>query len=325
MILVTGGAGFIGSAYVWHLNRLGLSDLVVCDRFESGDKWRNLRDLRFTDFFPPETAEAWLARHGGKLSAIVHLGACSSTTETDMDFLWRNNVDFPKMLWSQAIRSGASFLYASSAATYGGGEHGYRDDESGIPGLKPLNKYGYSKQCFDVWALGQSRAPKRWAGLKFFNVFGPNEYHKGPQASVVFHNFNEQRTEGKIRLFKSHREGVADGEQKRDFVYVKDAVKMLDFLRTSKAPSGIYNIATGKARSFLDLAMSLYRALGVEPAIEFIPTPESIRDKYQYFTQGEMGKLRSAGYREEAMTLEDSVADYVKNHLLRENPYLGSP
>ncbi|MBN8218568.1 MAG: ADP-glyceromanno-heptose 6-epimerase [Spirochaetes bacterium] len=323
MILVTGGAGFIGSAYVWQLNQKGRRDIAVCDRFESGDKWRNLRDLRYADFFEPDDLDAWMQRHGKGLESIIHLGACSATTENDMDFLWRNNVEFSKRLWAHAVRRGASFFYASSAATYGAGERGYVDDEKEVPALRPLNKYGYSKQCFDLWVLDQAKAPRRWGGLKFFNVFGPNEYHKGGQASVVLHHFREHKASGKVHLFQSHRAGIADGEQKRDFVYVKDAVRMLDFLRTSRAPSGLYNIATGQARTFLDLARALYKALGVEPAIEFIPTPEAIRDKYQYFTEGAMGKLRAAGYQEGAMTLEAAVEDYVKQHLLKDNPYLG--
>ncbi|MBL8992695.1 MAG: ADP-glyceromanno-heptose 6-epimerase, partial [Spirochaetia bacterium] len=307
MILVTGAAGFIGSVQVWKLNRLGYDKIVVCDQFRDGEKWRNLRDLRFEDAVLPEDLFEWLGRHGREVEAVIHLGACSATTETNMDFLWENNVVFTRRLWDHSVANGNTFLYASSAATYGGGECGYLDDEKKIHSLKPLNKYGYSKHWFDLWALRQKRKPKHWYGLKFFNVFGPNEYHKGHMASVVYHNYQQYLKEGKVRLFKSHREGIADGEQKRDFVYVKDVVRMNHFLQQGKAPSGIYNIASGKARSYKDFALALFAALKVEPKIEFVETPAAIREKYQYFTEGDLSKLRAAGYIESSTSLEEAV------------------
>lgn len=321
-VLVTGGAGFIGSVLVWHLNRIGLRDILVCDTFGTGDKWRNLRDLQFTDMVKPENLKALLGEKNRAFDAIFHMGACSATTETDMDFLWENNVRFSRMLWEYCAHLGSPFIYASSAATYGDGSNGWLDDQAKIRTLAPLNKYGWSKQVFDLWALDQRRAPKRWAGLKFFNVYGPQEYHKGSMASVVYHNYRQVQAEGQVKLFQSHRPGIGDGEQKRDFIYVKDVVKMADFFRTTAAPNGLYNIATGEARTFKDFAGAMFAALGRTPVIEYIPTPESIRDKYQYYTCGDIGKIRAAGYREPVTRMEEAVADYVREYLVKDDPWL---
>ncbi len=322
MIIVTGAAGFIGSAVVWQLSRSGEKSLIACDRFKDGDKWRNLRDLSFDEFVYPEQLVEFMEKNVKEVQAVIHLGACSATTEKDMDFLYQNNFLFSRVLWEWCALRKKTFVYASSAATYGDGEAGYLDDEKTIPQLKPLNKYGWSKQLFDVWALKQKVAPPSWAGLKFFNVFGPNEYHKGSMASVLLHAFNQFKTEGKIRLFQSHRAGIADGEQKRDFVYIKDVVSMIDFFRRGGVANGIYNVASGEARSFLDFTKAMFGALKTEPVIEFIPTPETIRDKYQYFTQGDISKIKKAGFKGRLHTLEEAVADYVGQYLAREKSYL---
>jgi ADP-L-glycero-D-manno-heptose 6-epimerase len=323
MILVTGAAGFIGSVIVKHLNDLGFTDLLLCDHFENGEKWRNLRDLKYSTFIQVEDLfehDIWNKSKG--ISGIYHMGACSDTTEQNMDFLYKNNTEFTNRLLSLAASKNIPIVYASSAATYGAGEQGYFDDHAGIEDLKPLNKYGYSKQLSDEWILKQNKKPKVWFGVKFFNVFGPHEYHKGKMSSVVFQAFNQIHTSGEVKLFKSYRPDFKDGEQLRDFVYVKDVVKVMIELMAAgeKKPSlsGIYNLGTGEARSFHDLVKSTFKAMGKKPRITFVEMPNELRNQYQYYTQAEMAKLKRALPKFKFMKLEDAVADYVGSHLMKE-------
>lgn len=327
MILVTGAAGFIGSVIVKQLNDKGSEDLLLCDHFESGDKWKNLRGLKYDSFVQVEDLfnhPIW--KRPGALKAIYHMGACSDTTELNMDFLYKNNTEFTNKLLTLAAAKNIPIVYASSAATYGAGEQGYTDDHKGIPALKPLNKYGYSKQLSDEWILKQTKKPKVWFGVKFFNVFGPNEYHKGKMSSVVFQSFNQIKDVGEVKLFKSHRPDFKDGEQLRDFVYVKDVVRamieLIDAGKKKPSLSGIYNLGTGEARSFHDLVKATYAAMDVEPKIKFIDMPVELRNQYQYFTQANMAKLKKALPKFKFMKLEDAVSDYVKNHLAQPDAYL---
>src|SRR5580658_8404053 len=314
-VLVTGGAGFIGSALVWALNRRGCEDIVVCDILATNEKWRNLTPLQFADYVE---ADALLPRlqNGalGKFDLVLHMGACSATTEKDSTYLIKNNYEFTKDLavWSLANKS--RFVYASSAATYGDGLAGMEDNETQLDTLRPLNMYGYSKHLFDLHAKRAGFLSKI-VGLKYFNVFGPNEDHKGEMRSVVHKSFAQVKNEGVIRLFKSCRKDFRDGEQKRDFLYVKDAVAMTLHLAANKKGGGLFNIGSGAARTWIDLAHSVFAALGKKPKIEFIEMPETIRDKYQYFTQADISKLRTAGYRDKVTSLENAVADYVQNYL----------
>ncbi len=327
MILVTGAAGFIGSVIVKQLNDKGHEDLILCDHFESGDKWKNLRGLKYDSFVQVEDLfnhPIWKKPAG--LKAIYHMGACSDTTELDMDFLYENNTEYTNQLLTLAAQKNIPIVYASSAATYGAGEQGYADDHKGIPALKPLNKYGYSKQLSDEWILKQKKKPKVWFGVKFFNVFGPNEYHKGKMSSVVYQSFNQIRDVGEVKLFKSHRPDFKDGEQLRDFVYVKDVVRaMIELIEAGKKKpsiSGIYNLGTGEARSFHDLVKATFHSMDRESRIQFIDMPGELRNQYQYYTQAEMGKLRKAIPKFKFMKLEDAVNDYVRNHLSQAEPYL---
>lgn len=327
MILVTGAAGFIGSVIVKELNDRGNEDLLLCDHFESGDKWKNLRNLKYDSFVQVEDLfnhPIW--KKQGGLRAIYHMGACSDTTQLDMDYLYKNNTEFTNKLLALAATKDIPIVYASSAATYGGGEQGYSDDHKGIPALKPLNKYGYSKQLSDEWILKQKKKPKVWFGVKFFNVFGPNEYHKGKMSSVVYQSFNQIRDVGEVKLFKSHRPDYKDGEQLRDFVYVKDVVRaMIELIATgTKKPaiSGIYNLGTGEARSFHDLVKATYAAMDKDPKIIFIDMPGELRNQYQYFTQADMTKLKKALPKFTFMKLEDAVSDYVRNHLAQPDQHL---
>jgi ADP-L-glycero-D-manno-heptose 6-epimerase len=326
MILVTGAAGFIGSVIVKHLNDLGQEDILVCDHFESGDKWKNLRDLKYTAFVQVEDLfahEIWKKTAG--IKAIYHMGACSDTTELNMDFLYKNNTEYSNRLLTLAAEKNIPIVYASSAATYGAGEQGYFDDHAGMPSLKPLNKYGYSKQLTDEWILKQKKKPKVWFGVKFFNVFGPHEYHKGKMSSVVYQSFNQIKDVGEVKLFKSHRPDYKDGEQLRDFVYVKDVVKaMVELIAAGvKKPtiSGIYNLGTGEARSFHDLVKATFKAMEKKPKITFIDMPGELRNQYQYYTQAEMAKFKRALPKFKFMKLEDAVSDYVTKHLMKE-PYM---
>jgi ADP-L-glycero-D-manno-heptose 6-epimerase len=326
MILVTGAAGFIGSVIVKHLNDLGQEDILVCDHFESGDKWKNLRDLKYTAFVQVEDLfahEIW--KKVGGIKAIYHMGACSDTTELNMDFLYKNNTEYSNRLLTLATEKNIPIVYASSAATYGAGEQGYFDDHAGMPSLKPLNKYGYSKQLTDEWILKQKKKPKVWFGVKFFNVFGPHEYHKGKMSSVVYQSFNQIKDVGEVKLFKSHRPDYKDGEQLRDFVYVKDVVKaMVELIAAGvKKPtiSGIYNLGTGEARSFHDLVKATFKSMEKKPKITFIDMPGELRNQYQYYTQAEMAKFKRALPKFKFMKLEDAVSDYVTKHLMKE-PYM---
>jgi ADP-L-glycero-D-manno-heptose 6-epimerase len=317
MILVTGAAGFIGSCLVRGLNDEGLNDLVISDDFSNTEKNKNLEGKIFKEkvdrFF---LLDSWLNQNGNKIKFIFHIGARTDTTEFDYKILNALNLDYTKALWKFATDNQIPFVYASSAATYGLGEFGYEDDESKIEKLKPLNPYGESKNEFDKWVLKQTTTPPYWVGLKFFNVYGPNEFHKGRMASVIFHSFNQIKEKGGVKLFRSHNVNYKDGEQLRDFIYVKDVIKVCLFLYKNNIKNGIYNLGTGKARTFLDLAKNTFAASGVEPKIEFIDTPADIRDKYQYFTEAKMNKLKSQGYPEAFYSLEEGVNDYVKNYLL---------
>jgi ADP-L-glycero-D-manno-heptose 6-epimerase len=327
MYLVTGGAGFIGSNIVAALERRG-ERVIVCDRLGEGDKWQNLAKRELADIFAPEDLDDALEDYGAGLRAVVHMGAISSTTERDGDRLLASNYHPSRALWAWCAHARVPLVYASSAATYGDGARGFEDgfDPAHLAGLRPLNAYGWSKHIFDRWVARQvmdgEPAPPHWVGLKFFNVYGPNEYHKGAQASVVWHLFQQIRRGEPARLFKSHRPDYADGEQMRDFIHVDDCVDVVLACLDERVGNGLFNVGTGRARSFLDLARALFAALGEDERIEFIPTPESIRDNYQYFTQASLGRLRGAGYLRAFTELEAGVQRYVQGHLLRDDPYV---
>lgn len=325
MLVITGSAGFIGSALVWGFNRRGFDDILIVDSLGKDEKWKNLRNLHFSDFMDKAEFIERLERGelDGKVEDIIHLGACSDTMERDADFLIHNNYEYTKRIAIWCLKREKRLIYASSAATYGDGSKGFSDDHSLLPHLKPLNMYAYSKHLFDLWAY-RNRYLEKMVGLKYFNVFGPNEYHKGEMRSVVHKAFQQVQEEGKIRLFKSYHPDFADGWQMRDFLYVKDAVDMTIFLYEKKEAWGIYNVGTGKARSFYDLAMAVFKALGKEPNIEFIDMPPLIRDKYQYWTEADIRKLREAGYEREITPLEEAINDYIRNYLLQPDPYLGN-
>jgi len=320
MIVITGSAGFIGSCVVSYFNQKGHKDIVVVDDFSRTDKNKNLEGKQYiekvhrNDFF--KWFENTVEKEKKKISIIIHLGARTDTTEFDESIFERLNIQYSKSIWQVCVEYQIPLIYASSAATYGAGENGYDDDESKLPLLKPLNPYGWSKHKFDLWVMEQSKTPPFWAGLKFFNVFGPNEYHKGRMASVVFHSYHQIRQTGKVKLFRSHRPDFKDGEQLRDFVYIKDVVKVIYFMYSHPINNGIYNLGTGKARTFLDLARSVFKSLELPENIEFIDTPIDIRDKYQYFTEAKMNKLIEQGYAEPFTSLEDAIQDYVQNYLV---------
>ncbi|HLO57694.1 MAG TPA: ADP-glyceromanno-heptose 6-epimerase [Bacteroidales bacterium] len=316
MIVITGAAGFIGSNMVAYMNRLGNTDIVIVDDFSNEAKSANFCNLTFTEKIHRDDFFTWLNVHRDNVEFIFHLGARTNTAEFDVSVFEKLNLGYSKQIWNTCSFYKIPLIYASSAATYGDGSLGYNDDHDIIYRLNPLNPYGESKNDFDKWALEQKSIPPFWAGLKFFNVYGPNEYHKGRMASVIFHAYNQIRETGKMRLFRSHREGIPDGGQSRDFVYVKDVVSVIHWLFINQPSSGLYNLGTGKARSFLDLTKSTFRAMGIKPDIEFIDTPIDIRDKYQYFTEANMQKLRKAGYEETFYCLEDGVSDYVTNYLV---------
>ncbi|MGE3144372.1 MAG: ADP-glyceromanno-heptose 6-epimerase [Pseudorhodoplanes sp.] len=325
MLLVTGGAGFIGSNVVASLNEAGRGDIVVNDSLGSDGKWRNLAKRRLADFVPPGELLAWL--EGRKLDAVVHLGAISETTATDGDLVMDTNFRLSLALLDWCTRTRTPFIYASSAATYGDGRNGFRDDyaPAALQALRPMNLYGWSKHLFDQALVERQRKgaalPPQWAGLKFFNVFGPNEYHKATMASVLCRVFGEAKAGAPVRLFKSHRDGIADGDQRRDFIHVDDAVAVVRWLLDNPKVSGIFNVGTGEARSFRAMIEAMFAAMGRKPNIEYIDMPVSIRDSYQYFTQADMTNLRRAGYNAAFAPLEQSVAQYVTRYLDSADPY----
>jgi ADP-L-glycero-D-manno-heptose 6-epimerase len=331
-VLVTGGAGLIGSALVWHLNRLGIDDIVIADRLGSGEKWRHLVPLRFRDYLEADELATLIAARPERLQeigAVFHLGACSSTTETDASYLIRNNFAYTKMLAEWAVAGGRRFVYASSGATYGARETELREDLDPAE-LRPLNMYGYSKQLFDVYAA-RSGLLDRIVGLKYFNVYGPNEDHKGEMRSVVAKAYESIQRDGVVRLFKSYRAGVADGEQLRDFVYVKDAVAMTVHLAAASAARGLYNIGSGSSRTWRDLATAVFSALELPPRIEYVEMPEVLRGRYQYATRASIERLLAAGYDRPITSLEEGIADYVRGYLApgrrlgEEPPAAGQP
>jgi ADP-L-glycero-D-manno-heptose 6-epimerase len=315
MIVITGAAGFIGSNMVSKLNEEGYIDLVLVDDFSPAEKIPNLQSKTYTEKVHRDDFFDWFPGNAENIDFVYHLGARTDTTEFNKAVFDELNLGYSKKVWDLCAKNRVPLVYASSAATYGLGELGYDDDHSLVNRLNPLNPYGESKNEFDKWALEQKNSPLFWAGIKFFNVYGPNEYHKGRMASVVFHAFNQIHETGTMKLFRSHNPEYHDGEQKRDFIYVKDVVDVLFFMLTTQIPSGIYNLGTGKARSFLDLSRAAFRSLGLEEKIEFIDTPEDIRDKYQYFTEAKMPKLLNSGYFIPFSTLEQGVDDYIKFYL----------
>lgn len=321
MIIVTGAAGFIGSCLISKLNQENFNFIIAVDDFSDPRKEANLAGKRIQERVDREAFFGWLDQNYHEVEFIFHIGARTDTTEFDRQIFEHLNVNYSKQIWHRCIDYQIPLVYASSAATYGLGEFGYDDNESIIPQLRPLNPYGDSKNEFDIWALEQERKPFFWAGLKFFNVYGPNEYHKGRMASVIFHAHNQICQTGQMKLFRSHNPDYTDGGQMRDFIYVKDLIDVCSFLMHHRRNSGIYNLGSGRARTFLDLATLTFQALDREPNIEFIDTPADIRDKYQYFTQANMAKLRSIGYDKPFSSLEEGIADYVKNYLSR-NRYL---
>jgi ADP-L-glycero-D-manno-heptose 6-epimerase len=321
MIVVTGAAGFIGSCLVSHLNKSGYNNVVAVDDFSREDKNKNLIGKTLTAKVPREGFIQWLKDYGDEVDFVFHIGARTDTAEFDKAIFDKLNLNYTKDVWNICSEMKIPLVYASSAATYGLGEFGYMDDHSIVPKLKPLNPYGDSKNDFDKWMLQQDIQPPFWAGLKFFNVYGPNEYHKGRMASVIFHAFNQISKTGGMKLFRSHNPEYKNGEQLRDFVYVKDVVKVCLFLMENKPESAIYNLGSGKARTFLDLTKNTFKAMGKEENISFIDTPEDIRDKYQYFTEADMSKLIGAGYDKGFTSLEDGVKDYVTNYLIEGKYY----
>jgi ADP-L-glycero-D-manno-heptose 6-epimerase len=321
VILVTGAAGFIGSCMVGYLNRKGYHNIIIVDEFDDENKKHNYEDKKLIARVDRNELFDWLSNHPMKIDFVFHLGARTDTTEFDYAILERLNVDYSKKIWNYCVEKNIPLVYASSAATYGDGELGYKDDHNLPYKLNPLNPYGKSKNEFDKWMLKEKKQPPFWAGLKFFNVYGPNEYHKDRMASVIFHSFNQIKSTGKVKLFKSHKPGYRDGEQLRDFVYVKDVVDICYWLMNEKPASGLYNLGTGKARTFKDLVTAIFKSLGKEPVIEFIDTPLDIRDKYQYFTEADIAKLRNVGYKEDFYSLEEGIETYVKNFLTDKKYY----
>lgn len=316
IIMITGAAGFIGSRLAAFLNEKGYDRLILVDAFDREDKQPNLSDLKFLAKVERDGLFQWLGDPANRADFVFHLGARTDTTEFDYEIHRRLNLEYSRQVWDYCSRRQVPLVYASSAATYGGGELGYKDDHDIIDQLKPLNPYGLSKNEFDKWVLQQQVHPPFWAGLKFFNVYGPNEYHKGRMASVIWHAYNQIKDSGEVKLFRSHRPGIKDGEQLRDFIYVRDILKVCYWLMQTSPPSAIYNLGTGKARSFADLARAVFAALGKESNIQFIDMPLDIREKYQYFTEANMDKLRAAGYDEAFYSLEAGVKEYVQEFLV---------
>jgi len=332
-IIVTGAAGFIGSYMVSYLNRKGYYNIIIVDEFSDLEKKSNYRSKRFVDFVERERFIEWIYHEPFKIDFVFHLGARTDTTEFDYSIHEKWNVEYSKKVWQYCTEKGVPLIYASSAATYGNGELGYKDDHDIVGQLKPLNPYGVSKNEFDKWALEQGDQPPFWAGLKFFNVYGPNEYHKGRMASVMFHSYSQIKETGKVKLFRSHKPEYKDGEQLRDFIHVDDVAAIMFWMMEvisgqlaigngqSRLTNGIYNVGTGKARTFKDLVTAIFNSLNLKPEIEFIDTPEDIREKYQYFTEADMNKLRTAGYNKTFLTLEQGIGSYVKDFLLPHKYY----
>ena len=316
MIVVTGGAGFIGSAIIAALNKRAITDILVVDELGCDQKWKNLRNLTFADYVEKNDFLEIVTENkiNSNIKAIFHMGACSSTTETNASYLIKNNYEYSKLLAQWTTDTDIRFIYASSAATYGDGTEGFKDNEEQIDILRPLNMYGYSKQLFDLW-VHRTGLLKKMVGLKYFNVFGPNEYHKADMRSFVLKAFEQINAKGKVGLFKSCNPNYKDGEYVRDFIYVKDAVDMTLFFLDNPKINGLFNIGTGKARSWNDMVKAVFAAMDKKPNIEYIDMPDSIRNQYQYFTQAEMGKLHKAGHNKDTTTLEDAIKDYVQNYL----------
>lgn len=319
-IIVTGAAGFIGSCMVGLLNERGYHNLILVDDFNDEEKKPNYEKKKATALINREDLFRWLDDNQEPVGFVFHIGARTDTTEFDYTVHQKLNVEYSQNVWHYCVRKNVPLVYASSAATYGSGEWGYKDDHDLVEKLRPLNPYGISKNEFDKWALHQKTTPPFWAGLKFFNVYGPNEYHKGRMASVIFHAFPQIQTAGKVKLFKSHRPDYKDGEQLRDFIYVKDVVDVCFWLMQTQPASGLYNVGTGKARTFKDLVTAIFTSLNRPTHIEYIDMPKDIRDKYQYFTEADMSKLRAAGYTKEFSSLEEGVKDYVQ-HYLKDKKY----
>ena len=312
MIILTGGAGFIGSNALAELNRTNRNDILVVDNVAATAKWKNLVGRSFREYVHKNALWQWITQNEKEpIEAVIHLGACTDTMEHDFDYLIENNVQYSQKIWRLCTERQIPLVYASSAATYGSGEDGFSDDHGKTATYKPINPYGYSKHLFDLWALKQTHTPPRWYGLKFFNVYGPNENHKGRMASVPNFAIPQAQESGKIRLFKSYRKGCPDGEQKRDFVYVQDVVDIILYFLDSSAPNGLYNAGTGAARSFNDLAHAIFSALGLPEKIEYFDMPENLKGSYQYYTQAEMRKIHSAGYPHEPTPLEEGIKKYV--------------
>ena len=324
MIIVTGGAGFIGSAFVWKLNQEGIDDILIVDRLGKTDKWKNLVNLRFVNYMHKDDFLELIYNDtiNFEVEAIIHMGACSSTTERNADYLWKNNNVYTGYLAEWAIERSIRFIYASSAATYGDGSLGFSDDHDKIKALKPINMYGYSKQVFDLRVLRHSWEDKI-AGIKFFNVFGPNEYHKEDMTSMIFKAFNQINETGEVKLFKSYLPKYPDGGQLRDFVYVKDCINVMWWLFKNPDVNGIFNLGTGKARTWNDLIKAVFSAMKKTTNIEYIEMPEALRNQYQYFTEAKMDKLKAAGCPVAFSSLENSVQDYVVNYLQKSDPHLG--
>ncbi|MCK4989714.1 MAG: ADP-glyceromanno-heptose 6-epimerase [Bacteroidales bacterium] len=317
MIVVTGAAGFIGSNLIAGLNQSGYRDLLLVDDFSRPDRERNYAEKQFSALLDRRDFFSWIRENHRQVQIVIHLGARTDTAEFSWEVFLELNLDYSKDVFNLCVEYGLPMIYASSAATYGLGEHGYLDSHELVPGLQPLNPYGRSKNEFDRWVLEQEEKPFFWAGLKFFNVYGPNEYHKGRMASVVYHAFNQIRETGGMKLFRSHHPDFGDGEQARDFIYVKDVVDVIIYVMENRPESGLYNLGTGKARTFGDLVTSTFHAMDMEPLISFVDTPEDIRDKYQYFTEADMAKLRRVGYDKPFTSLEAGVMDYTRNYLVR--------
>jgi ADP-L-glycero-D-manno-heptose 6-epimerase len=315
MVVITGAYGFIGSCLLAGLNEDGVENIIIVDDFSQTTKAGNLAGKKYTQKIDRQDFIKWFKENAMDVTAVYHLGARTDTTAIDTDIFDMLNVQYSQSIWQICADNGISLVYASSAATYGGGEHGFDDDHALIHKLRPLNPYGWSKQQFDQWALAQNHCPPKWVGLKFFNVYGPNEYHKNRMASVIFHSYNKIKSTGKMQLFKSHKPAIADGHQSRDFIYVKDIISICSFCMHTNVRSGIYNAGTGTARTFLDLTKATFKAMRQTEDISFIDTPEDIRETYQYYTQATMSKLSKEGFSTPFTTLEDGIGEYVQFYL----------